>query len=393
MGKLTATAVTAALKKPGRHGDGDGLFLQVTQAGTGSWVLRVQKGGKRRDIGLGSAKKVTLSLARDRADEARKQIETGLDPVKERKKAAGIPTFREAAVLVHGEHKKTWANGKHQDQWIKTLETYAYPAVGDLLVSAVDAPAVRDLLAPIWNDKQETAKRVLQRVCTVLDWATAKAYRPTEISRRSILKGLPPQRRKAAHFAAMPYADVPAFVERLQEKETWSRLALEAAILTAARSGEIRGATWDEIDLEKGLWSIPASRMKAKRPHVVPLSKPAVRVFRRAAELRVAGSKYIFQGGRPHKAMSDMTLTKLLRDLNLDVTAHGFRSSFRDWVSEKSHFSGELAEAALAHAVKDKTEAAYRRGDLLEKRHKLMDAWGAYCAGDNATVLKLVAAA
>jgi integrase len=392
MGKLTATAVIAAFKRPGRHGDGDGLFLQVTPAGAASWVLRVQKDGRRRDIGLGSFKKVGLSLARERADEARRQIEAGLDPVRERKRLAGIPTFREAAVLVHGEHKKTWKNGKHQDQWINTLETYAYPALGDLPVSAVEGPAIRDLLAPIWNDKAETAKRVLQRICTVLHWASAKGYRTTEVSRQSILKGLPRQPRNTKHFAAMPFADVPEFIERLHEKESWSRLALEAAILTAARSGEIRGATWDEVDLEKGLWSIPAGRMKAKRDHVVPLSKPALRVFRRAAELRIAGSDLVFQGGKPRKPMSDMALTKLLRDMGEKVTAHGFRSSFRDWVSEASDFSGELAEAALAHAVKDKTEAAYRRGDLLEKRRKLMSAWGAYCAGESATILKLVEA-
>jgi integrase len=389
MGKLTATAVAAALRKPGRHGDGDGLFLQVTPAGTSSWILRVQKAGKRRDFGLGSAKKVGLSLARERADEARRQIETGLDPVRERKKAAGIPTFREAAVLVHGEHKKTWKNGKHHDQWINTLETYAYPAIGDLPVCTVDGPAIRDLLAPIWIDKAETSKRVLQRICTVLHWANAKGYRTAEISRPSILKGLPPQRRKPKHFAAMSYADVPEFIERLHEKESWSRLALEAAILTAARSGEIRCATWDEVDLDKGLWSIPASRMKATRDHVVPLSKPALRIFRRAAEVRVAGSQFVFQGGKPRKPMSDMTLTKLLRTMGETATAHGFRSSFRDWVSEESNFSGELAEAALAHAVKDKTEAAYRRGDLLEKRRKLMDAWGAYCTASSTNILRL----
>jgi integrase len=391
VGKLTATAFKAALKKPGKHGDGDGLFLQVTPAGAASWVIRVQKDGKRRDIGLGSAKKVELSLARQRADEARKQVELGIDPVRERKKAAGVPTFRQAAKLVHEEHKKTWKNGKHQDQWINTLESYAYPTLGDTLVSAVDGPAIRDLLAPIWIDKAETAKRVLQRVCTITNWAVAKGYRTTEISRQAILKGLPPQRRKPKHFEALPYSDVPKFIDRLHDKESWSRLALEAAILTAARSGEIRGATWDEIDLEKGLWSLLADRMKAKRPHVVPLSAPALRVFKRAAELRVAGCKYVFQGGRPQKPMSDMTLTKLLRDMGEKATAHGFRSSFRDWVSEETGFSPELAEAALAHAVKDKTEAAYRRGDLLEKRRKLMDAWGAYCSGDKATVVRLVA--
>jgi len=393
MGKLTATGFTAALKKPGKHGDGDGLFLQVTTGLAASWVLRIQKDGRRRDIGLGSAKKVGLSLARDRADEARRQIETGIDPVKERKKAAGIPTFRQAAVLVHEENKKTWKNGKHQDQWINTLETYAYPAIGDLPVSAVDGPAIRDLLLPIWIDKAETAKRVLQRIITILHWSVAKGYRATEVSRAAILKGLPRQRRVTKHFAAVPYAELPAFIEQLHERESWSRLALEAAILTAARSGEIRGATWDEIDFDKKLWSIPASRMKAKRDHVVPLSPQALKVFRRAAELRVAGSKFVFQGGKPSKAMSDMTLTKLLRDMGQTFTVHGFRSTFRDWVSEESSFSGDLAEAALAHAVKDKTEAAYRRGNLLDKRQNLMAAWNAYAVGSKSNVVRLAATA
>ncbi|MCL6683986.1 tyrosine-type recombinase/integrase [Sphingomonas alba] len=389
MGKLTATAVTAALKAAGKYGDGDGLFLQVAKPGSGSWVLRVQKDGKRRDIGLGSFKKVGLSLARDRADETRKLIETGIDPVKERKKAAGIPTFREAAVIVHGENKKTWKNGKHQDQWINTLETYAYPEIGDQSVSAIDTAAIRDLLVVIWTDKPETAKRVLQRILTVLHWSVAKGYRTTEVSRAAILKGLPKRQAKAKHFAAMPYADLPDFIDRLHEKETWSRLALEALIMTAARSGEIRGATWDEIDLDKRLWTVPAERMKAKREHVVPLSEPALRVFRRATELRVAGSKFVFQGGKPSKAMSDMTLTKLLRDMKLPFTVHGFRSTFRDWVSEESYFSGDLAEAALAHAVKDKTEAAYRRGNLLDKRRKLMDAWADYSVRETAKVVRL----
>ena len=393
MGKLTATGVKALLAKPGRHGDGEGLFLQTTAAGAGSWVLRVQKGGRRRDIGLGSARKIGLALARTRAAEARSQIEVGVDPVAQRRKAAGIPTFREAAALVHAEHKKTWRNGKHQAQWLKTLETYAYPSIGDRPVSMIEGPAVRDLLSDIWNDKPETAKRVLQRVCTVLDWSYSKGFRETEASRRSITKGLPRQQRSATHFAAMPFADVPAFFVRLREKESWSRLALEAAILTSARSGEIRGASWSEVDLERGLWTIPASRMKAKREHVVPLSPAALQVFRRAFDLRTAESKLVFQGANPRKPMSDMTLIKLLRDMGETATAHGFRSSFRDWVSEETTFQGELAEAALAHAIRDKTEAAYRRGNLLEKRRKLMDAWAAHCIGDKASVLRLVAGA
>lgn len=391
MGKLTATAVKAA-KEPGRYGDGDGLFLMVGKGGSASWVVRVQKAGKRRDIGLGSAGKVSLAKARTLAGEVRSQVEAGVDPVAERRKAAGVPTFRKAAALVHAEHKRNWRNGKHNAQWLQTLETYAFPTIGDMPVSEIEGPAVRDLLAAIWLEKPETARRVRQRVGAVLDWAFSKGYRTTEAPMRSITKGLPRQPRKAGHHAAMPFADVPAFLSKLHEKETWGRLALEAAILTAARSGEIRGATWDEIDLEAGLWTVPAERMKAGKPHVVPLSPAAKRLFERAAALRTAGAKYVFHGAKLAQPMSDMTLMKVLRDMGEPFTAHGFRSSFRDWVSEATNFPGELAEAALAHAIENKVEAAYRRGNLLEKRRKLMDAWGAYCAGAGGKVVRLAAA-
>jgi len=207
---------------------------------------------------------------------------------------------------------------------------------------------------------------------------------------RSLSKGLPRQPKKSGHLAAMPFADVPAFMSRLREKETWGRLALEAAILTAARSGEIRGATWSEVDLEKGLWTVPAKRMKAGREHVVPLAPAAKRLFQRASELRTEGSRFVFQGIRRDKPMSDMTLIKVLRDMDETVTVHGFRSSFRDWVSEETSFQGDLAEAALAHAVENKVEAAYRRGNLLEKRRGLMDAWSSYCGNAGAKIIRLV---
>ena len=390
MGKLTATAIKAALNKPGRHGDGEGLFLQVGTGGQASWMVRVQKSGRRRDIGLGSLSKVSLSLARTRASEARSQIGVGIDPVAERKKAAGIPTFRQAAALVHAEQKKTWRNGKHQAQWLATLETYAFPTIGDLSVAEINGPAIRDVLIAIWLDKPETARRLRQRIGVVLNWAHAKGYRKLEAP-RSIDRGLPRQPKKAGHHAAMPYAEVNDFISKLRVRESWGRLALEATILTAARSGEIRGATWEEVDLEKGLWTIPAKRMKAGREHVVPLSPAALRLFKRAEELRTEGSRFVFHGIKRDKPMSDMTLLKVLRDMDLSVTVHGFRSTFRDWVSEETQFQGELAEAALAHGVKDKTEAAYRRGNLLEKRRALMDAWAAFCGGDQSGVVRLVA--
>jgi integrase len=392
MAKLTATAVKAALGKPGRHSDGDGLILAVGTGGSGSWMVRVQKDGKRRDIGLGSASKVTLAEARTRAAASRAQVEAGLDPVAQRRKAAGIPTFREAAAQVHAEHKKGWKNGKHQNQWLRTLEVYAFPTLGDRLVSEIDGPAVRDVLADIWTDKPETARRVRQRIGAVLDCAYSKGHRESEAPMRSLSKGLPRQPKKTGHHAAMPYADVPAFLDRLRERQSWGRLALEAAILTAARSGEVRGATWSEVDLEKALWVVPAARMKSGKEHAVPISPAALRVFQRAHELRTEGCPFVFHGAKRDKPMSDMTLMKVLRDMGESVTAHGFRSSFRDWVSEETQFSGDLAEAALAHAIPDKTEAAYRRGNLLEKRRGLMDAWGKFCAGEGASVVNLVAA-
>lgn len=391
MGKLTATGVKANLAKPGRYSDGDGLLLVVGAGGNGSWVVRVQKDGKRRDIGVGAASKVTLSLARQRASDVRSQVEAGLDPVAQRRKAAGIPTFREAASQVHAEHRKGWRNGKHQAQWLRTLEVYAFPTLGDRQVSDIDGPAVREVLAEIWTQKPETARRVRQRIGAVLDWAYSKGHRDSEAPMRSLSKGLARQPKKDGHHAAMPFADVPVFLSRLRERETWGRLALEAAILTAARSGEIRGATWTEVDLDKALWTIPASRMKAEREHAVPLSPAAKRVFQRAHQLRTEGSQFVFHGAKRDKPMSDMTLLKVLRDMGEAVTVHGFRSSFRDWVSEDTQFSGDLAEAALAHAVQNKVEAAYRRGNLLEKRRGLMDAWDSYCEGASGKIVRLAA--
>lgn len=378
MGKLCATGVKAATR-PGRLGDGDGLFLVVGRSGSKSWVVRVQKHGRRRDIGLGSASKVSLAQARERARQVRAWMEDGLDPVFERRKAAGIPTFKEAAKKVVALHQKTWRNEKHETQWLRTLEVYAWPAIGEIRVSEITGPMVRNVLAEIWLTKPETARRVRQRIGAVLDWAYASGYRDTEAPMRSISKGLPRQPKKEGHFAAMPYSQVSAFMKRLRERESFSRLALQFAILTAARSGEVRMAVWDEVDLENGLWVIPAERMKAKREHVVPLSRSALRVLQRCKELRSRNEPLVFPGTRPKQPMSDMTLTKLLREMKVPYTTHGFRSSFRDWASEETDVQGEVAEAALAHMVQNKTEAAYRRGNLLEKRRQLMSDWARYC--------------
>lgn len=380
MGKLTATSAKA-LTAPGRYSDGDGLELLIGRTGAKSWVVRVQKDGKRRDIGAGSFKKVSLADARVKAAKIRSQIEAGIDPVAERRKARGIPSFREAAALVHAEQKKGWKNGKHTDQWINTLTTYAFPAFGDVSVAGIDAGAVRDVLAAIWLTKPETARRLRQRIRTVIDWSVGKGYREASLAWPVIDKALPKQRDKAKHHAALPYADLPAFMAELRAKETMGRLALEAQILTACRSGEVRGALWPEIDLDAALWTIPAERMKGGQEHVVPLSGAAVALFERMKAHKRDNSELVFPGTSKGKALSDMTLTKCLRDMGLEVTAHGFRSTFADWINEQTSYPREVREAALAHVNPNKVEAAYSRTAYLDKRRPMMAAWADYCGG------------
>ena len=378
MKRLSALSVKSA-EKPGRYGDGDGLFLVVGKTSGKSWMVRVQKDGRRRDIGLGSASKVPLKLARERAALVRSQVEAGIDPVLERRKRLGIPTFKQAAALVHAEHKKGWKNGKHQAQWLATLEAYAFPAFGEVAVSEIEAPAVRDALAAIWLTKPETARRLRQRINTVVDWAVAKGYRDRGLALPVIDKALPKQRTRVKHHAALPYSDLPKFMSQIKERESFGRLALQATILTATRSGEVRNATWSELNLDQRLWIIPATRMKADREHIVPLSDAAVAIFDRMKAFRRGTNSLIFPGTKRDKPLSDMTLTKVLRDLGRTETVHGFRSTFRDWVAERTVFPSEIAEVALAHVNSDKTEAAYLRSDRREQRVELMAAWAIFC--------------
>ncbi len=375
-GRLNATKIRN-IREPGTYGDGQGLLLVVRKS-SASWILRTQKGGRRRDIGIGSLSKVPLADARQRAQTVRQQIEAGKDPIVEKKRLAGIPTFRVAAGKVHTEHRPGWRNSKHGQQWLRTLETYAFPSLGNRSVADIGAQDVRDLLAPIWLEKPETARRVLQRVRLVLDWAVAKQYRSDELQQRAVMRGLPKQPKNDGHFAAMPYEELPAFMAALRSGEAITRLALEFLILTAARSGEVRGARWSEIDEANALWTIPAGRMKAGREHVVPLSQCAARVLERA-KLQSEGDEFIFPGFRAGSPLSDMSLTKFLRDQDLPFTVHGFRSSFRDWAAEQSAAPGEVVERALAHTIRDKTEAAYFRSSLLQKRRALMEEWGLFC--------------
>jgi len=358
------------LTDPGRYSDGEGLILKIGPTGGKSWILRVQVNGCRRDIGLGDAKAVSLRDAREAAGEMRKLARSGIDPLAAKKKQeVVIPTFREASRLVHAELCKGWKNGKHTDQWLTTIEKYAWSKLGDLKVNEIEGPVIRDVLAEIWLEIPETARRVKQRIGTVLDWCYAKGYRPSEAPMRSLARGLPRQPRKDGHFAAMDYGAVPPFLADLQERKlSISRLALELLILTATRSGEVRGARWDELNENCTVWTIPAGRMKAGKAHSIPLSSQAVALFRQASRFRIATCDLIFPGQSGKTPMSDMTLLQLLRGMNVTATAHGFRSSFRDWVADQTDFPREVAEAALAHTLENKVEAAYRRTDFFEKR-------------------------
>lgn len=393
--KLTTTKVRS-LKEPGRYGDGDGLSLVIGADGRRAWVLRVQAGGKRRDFGLGSAADVSLAEAREAAGKVRQQVREGLDPVAEKRKAPppSTPTFRETALQVHKEHLPSWKNAKHGAQWLATLESYAFPDLGDKPVDQITGPMVRDVLANIWLTIPETARRVRQRIGAVLDWAHAKGYRPAEAPMRSVNKGLPKQPKEKEHFAALPWQDAPGFLARLRETGRAGpvvKLLFEFLVLTAVRSGEARGAKWSEIDLEAKLWTIPKARMKAGKAHAVPLSGRALAVLAEAATLRTddVADGLVFEGAKRGRPVSDMTLTMVLRRMGAGCTAHGFRSSFRDWAAEATNTPREVAEAALAHAVENRVEAAYRRSDLLEKRRALMEAWASFCAGTEAKVVPL----
>lgn len=379
---LSATFVRQ-IRKPGRYGDGNGLYLVVDPSGASRWVLRIQANNRRRDVGLGSAKTVSLADARRRAHDIRCKVQLGQDPVDARRaERDGVPTFAACANKVHAANLANWRNGKHTDQWIATLAAYVFPVIGERPVNQVATADVLRVLAPIWTDKPETARRVHQRIRAILDYATAAGHRSGENPARLAVIGLPRQNRTVRHHLALPYAVVPAFVRdlRLARTKPAIRLALEFLILTAARSGEVRGATFNEFDLATELWTIPAERMKAGRDHVVPLSPRVLAIIREAQELTPT-SKLVFPAADERKLLSDMALTMALRRMGVVATAHGFRSSFRDWCAEETAFPGEVAEMALAHSVANRVEAAYRRGKLLAKRRELMLAWQNYVLG------------
>ena len=378
---LTATFVRQ-VKDPGRYGDGHGLYLVVDPSGASRWVLRIQMEKRRRDIGLGSSRLVSLAEAREKSHEIRKKTKDGCDPVAVRRaERETVPTFEQVARTVHQHHLKVWRNGKHAWQWIATLEAHAFPFIGDKPVNKIETGDILRILLPIWTSKQETARRVLQRIRTIIDHAAAAGHRSGENPCRIAAIGLPRQTEVVKHHAALPYAEVPAFLRDLQDATCgdFVRLAFEFLVLTAARSNEIRGATIEEFDFESRLWTIPGERMKAEREHVVPLTDRAVEIVRQARKLQSA-TELIFPSRDPRKPLSDMAFIMVLRRMGLEATAHGFRSSFRDWCSEETPHPREVAEMALAHTISNKVEAAYRRGKLLIKRRELMDEWARFCS-------------
>lgn len=388
--KLSVAKVNA-ISKPGLHADGLNLYLQVTPAGTKSWLFRYMKDGTAKSMGLGPVHTVTLAMAREKATEARRKLLEGIDPVEERNAillarkaaAAKVMTFRECADSYIRSHRAGWKNIKHAGQWESTLETYVYPKFGDLPVAAVDVGLVLKAIEPIWTEKTETASRVRGRIESILDWATARGLRSGDNPARwrGHLENLLPKRSKVAkvkHHPALPYADMAAFMAELRGMEGVSPKALEFAILTATRTGETVGARWSEIDLASGMWTIPADRMKAGKEHRVPLSKRAVEIL--SAMPHEDGNGFVFIGDREGRALSNMALLMTLRRMGrADLTTHGFRSTFRDWAAETTAYPNEMVEMALAHVISDKTEAAYRRGDMLDRRRRLMQDWSDFC--------------
>lgn len=393
-----SAAQVAKLAEAGLYAVGGvaGLQLRIDPAGSRHWILRVKIGKKRRDIGLGGFPTVSLAQARERAREARELIWRGIDPVEQRKAARAalvaaqdVPTFAECARRFLTNKRAEFRNAKHAAQWAATLETYAGPIIGAMPVDQVGLTDITDILTPIWTTKTETAKRVRGRIEAVLDWAAVSGHRKGDNPARwkghlDAILASPSKVAKRSHFKAMPYADVPAFLADLRQREGLAARALEFTILTAARSGETRGATWNEIGMEARVWTIPGERMKAGKEHRVPLSDAAVAILRALPRLSDEPDAPVFfapRGGH----LSDMTLTAVLRRMEIDATVHGFRSAFRDWAADQTSFPREVAEQALAHTLQG-VEAAYRRTDLFAKRRKLMDAWACYCAPDDANV-------
>ncbi|MDW3687599.1 tyrosine-type recombinase/integrase [Cupriavidus sp. CV2] len=378
--------------KPGLYADGGGLYLQITAAGVKSWLFRYMRAGKARGMGLGPVHTVGLAEARTLALDCRRLLLDDIDPIDSRnaertaKKVAQANemTFEQCAIKYIEAHRAGWKNAKHADQWTNTLTTYAYPIFDSLPVSAIDTPLIMKVLEPIWTTKTETASRIRGRIESVLDWATVRGYRAGENPAR--LKGhldtlLPKRSRvqKVKHHPALPYAELGAFTKALREEAGIGARALEFLILTATRTNEVIGATWNEVNLDEGIWTIPPERMKMRKEHRVPLSSQAIAIIKE--QQATQQGDYIFPGARYGKPLSNMAMLQLLERMErTDITVHGFRSTFRDWAGETTNYPREVCEAALAHGIKDKAEAAYARGDLFVKRAAMMQHWAEFAS-------------
>lgn len=389
--RLSARGVQAK-KKPGYYADGTGLYLQVGKSGTKSWILRFMLNGRAREMGLGSALTFSLDDARGLRDKWRKVHAEGKDPIEankaERARAAlelsQAKTFKDCAVAYIESHRSGWKNAKHTAQWENTLDSYAYPKIGALPIQSIDTNHVREVLQPIWNTKRETSVRLRGRIEKILDWASALGYRAGLNPARwrghlDKVLAKDQRRRRIQHHPAMPVEKIGAFVKALRQQEGTVARALEFLILTAARTGEVIGMQWPEVDLDGAVWTVPVERMKGHREHRVPLSAATIKLLRSLSK----GDGYVFPGRTATRPLSNMAMLKLLERMgHADLTVHGFRSTFRDWAAERTSFAREVCEMALAHAISDETEAAYRRGDLFDKRGRLMEAWASFVSAD-----------
>jgi len=399
---LTAKKVEKETK-PGRYGDGHGLMLLVKPSGAKSWVQRISIHGRMVDLGLGPIDLVSLAEAREKALANRKLAREGKDPREEKRRAEEILTFEEAAREVHRLHSPSWRNVKHAAQFISTLETYVFPHFGKRRVSEIRTADVLTALSPIWIEIPETARRVRQRIGTVMKWCMARGWCQFNPA-ADIAQALPRHDKTKEHRAALPYAEVADCIKAVRDSKAsiFTKLCFEFLVLTAARSGEARGATWDEITFvhadpdnprpTAATWTLPPERMKAKRPHKVPLSGRAVDILLETKALNMAmgeaaSAHLVFPGAKAGRPISDMTMSKLLKELGFPTTVHGFRTSFRMWTQERTNFPREVAEAALAHTLRDKAEAAYARSDLFEIRADMMAAWARYLGQDAAQVV------
>lgn len=394
-GNLTKKLVASL--GPGRHGDGGGLYLVVDPSGARRWIVRVTVKGQRNrngaplrtDFGLGGADTVTLSEARERALEYRRMAQQGLNPRYNAKKE--VPTFEEFAFQVQLERLPTWKNAKHGQQWINTLRDYAFPKIGRMPLDSIGQPEILMCLSPIWIEKHETARRLAQRIKTVLDVARAKGFREGENPVIAIKEAgvLPKVQKKAKRHKAMDWRDVPALFDDLRSRNAMAAKALMFTCLTASRTSEVLGMKWDEIDIENANWTCPEERMKSGEPHRVPLTSEMLAIIE---PLRALKSDYVFEGQRRHRPLSNMAMLMLLRRMSIDgVTVHGFRSTFRDWASEVANAPREVAEMSLSHRIGSQVERAYARSDLFEKRRILMERWSKYVTDGQSEVIDLAA--